>query len=404
MKKLITSENLIYLTIFSLPLYLVRFSILGVPTNVLEVLIGVAFVFSLVETPRRGVSTWRESYSSYKVYIFYIVLLFLGLFSSLLAGNNYLVSSGIIKSWFVLPLIFFLTIILSLPKDKFINVWKFVYFSAITVAIIALGYKVLGFVTYDGRLEVFFNSPNYLAMYLSPGVIIGIQKIQELSSWKRFGSLIIIVAALYFTYSYAAWLAIAISIGIVYWLIYKEAKPQAGGLVSRILIYLIILFVLFISQGQSSKFNDFINFDERSSLSSRMMIWRASAKILEDNWIFGIGAENFQEKYLEYQKYFPPYLEWAVPHPHNVFLAFWLFAGILGLAGFLGLIFLRLKNSFQNNKKTPLELVSFGVLVYILLHGLVDTTYFKNDLAMIFWLCFLHVKPIKSSVSSIYKE
>ena len=26
----------------------------------------------------------------------------------------------------------------------------------------------------------------------------------------------------------------------------------------------------------------------------------------------------------EYQKHFPPYLEWAVPQPHNLYLAFWL--------------------------------------------------------------------------------
>jgi len=25
-------------------------------------------------------------------------------------------------------------------------------------------------------------------------------------------------------------------------------------------------------------------------------------------------------------------------------------------------------------------------MIYILLHGLIDTTYFKNDLAVVFWL------------------
>ncbi len=33
--------------------------------------------------------------------------------------------------------------------------------------------------------------------------------------------------------------------------------------------------------------------------------------------------------------------------------------------------------------------ISLAIMLYILLHGLVDTTYFKNDLAVVFWMCFL---------------
>lgn len=34
-------------------------------------------------------------------------------------------------------------------------------------------------------------------------------------------------------------------------------------------------------------------------------------------------------------------------------------------------------------------MASLGIMFYFLLHGLVDTTYFKNDLAVIFWLNFM---------------
>jgi O-antigen ligase len=117
------------------------------------------------------------------------------------------------------------------------------------------------------------------------------------------------------------------------------------------------------------------------------MIWQSAGKILEDNPTWGIGPGNFQEKYLEYQKYYPPYLEWAVPHPHNLYLAFYLYSGILGLAAFLLSIFFWLKK-IMAQKKEATVLVALGIIAYFLLHGMVDTTYFKNDLAVIFWLAF----------------
>lgn len=132
------------------------------------------------------------------------------------------------------------------------------------------------------------------------------------------------------------------------------------------------------------------------------MIWQAALKIGQDHWLLGIGPGLFQKYYLDYQKYFPvPYLEWAVPQPQNLFLAWWLQTGLLGLMGFLWLLvnFFRWALAAWRQKKPsffplsgtsegrqPLALVLMAVMIYILAHGLVDTTYWKNDLALIFWV------------------
>ena len=118
------------------------------------------------------------------------------------------------------------------------------------------------------------------------------------------------------------------------------------------------------------------------------MIWRSAGRLIEDNWLWGIGAGNFQEKYLVYQKYFTPYLEWAVPHPHSLYLSIWLYGGALGLAGFVGLIFFWFRSFWRLQKNPNLRFIGLGIMFYILLHGIVDTTYFKNDLAVVFWLLF----------------
>jgi len=114
--------------------------------------------------------------------------------------------------------------------------------------------------------------------------------------------------------------------------------------------------------------------------------------MLKNNFIFGIGPGNFQNKYLEYQKYFPPYLEWAVPEPHNIYLAFWLQSGIIGFTGFIILIFSWLKKItkeiLNNQKNSHILAVSLGIMTYILIHGIFDTTYWKNDLSLVFWIIF----------------
>ena len=128
-----------------------------------------------------------------------------------------------------------------------------------------------------------------------------------------------------------------------------------------------------------------------------MIIWNSSAKIIRDNPAFGIGPGNFQKEYLDYQKYFPPYLEWAVPQPHNLYLAFWLQSGIFGLIGFLLLVYFWLGNLFkkirQKNSFFGLEAVLAEIMLYIIIVGLFDTPVWKNDLALVFSaIVFLGIK------------
>jgi O-antigen ligase len=150
--------------------------------------------------------------------------------------------------------------------------------------------------------------------------------------------------------------------------------------------FVFIVLLIFISQLDNDKFQQIVNFNERSSLASRIMIWRASGKMIADNSIVGIGPGNFQNKYLSYQKYYPPYLEWAVFHPHNIFLSFYLQGGILGFVGFILLLLF----FFRDNKKAAdadcfESLLILSFMVAILVHGVFDSTYWRNDLAIIFW-------------------
>jgi O-antigen ligase len=376
------------MAIFLLPLYLIRIKLLFFSSNSWEVISEIIFIVWFLKEWKN--INLKEFYSNYKRYIISAAIILFGLMASSLLNDNLEKNLGIIKSWFLIPIALMFVIISSILKEKIEKIFWFYYFSCFFVAVISLTFLFLGKMSYDGRLQSIFNSPNYLAMYLSPSLIIGAVLKQNCKS--KFMSLfflssLVILISFYFTFSYAAWISTFVSVFVIFLMKNKISFK-------KIFIIAIILILLTFSQLKSSKLNDLVTFHPRSSLASRFMIWQSAGKILKDNWIIGIGSANFQNKYLEYQKYYPPYLEWAVPHPHNLYLAFWFSGGIAGLTGFLFLIGFLLKDICYKikNESDSLAFISLGILLCILIHGLVDTTYFKNDLSVVFWLCFLILK------------
>lgn len=387
MKKIISLKNLILAGVFFLPLYAVVFRWGIFSLNLWELLVILIFFLFLWE---RGLRSFRFP-SGFVAWL--MVALFFGLFSSAFWGNNLWVSLGIIKGWFVFPAIFAWMTFLVFSEEEKEKPFRVLYYSGVLVALISLILFFEGKITYDGRLSGIFNSPNYLAMYLAPAFIIGLIDFYFRFQEKVFSKKMVfqaiglatILGVVYLTKSYWGWLSLALSLIVAAWFFLKERRK-------RIIFFLLFVLLGFILlQRSSDKFGGLISLNSRSSLNSRLMIWSSAEKIGMDNWFWGIGPGNFQEKYLEYQKFFPPYLEWAVPHPHNVFLAFWLSSGVIGLISFLGLLFLWFQNIFTGKvekKADFLKIAISAIMIYFLLHGLLDTVYFKNDLAVVFWLVY----------------
>jgi O-antigen ligase len=389
MKKLLTTNNLFLLTIFSMPLYLVRMNIFGLPLNVFELLAILAIVFSFFKERKKLPEIF---FGLPKLLLISMALVLFGVLLSILFNDNYRAGMGIFKSWFLIPILFsFLLYVVLSSKENIEKVFLSIYLSIAAVGFIGIVYKILGIVTYDGRLEAFYSSPNYLAIYLSSGVFFGFYFLvksffEKAYSKKIFAHLflvLIVLAALYFTYSYGAWLAVFLALFCTILVVAPQKKFLFSGL------FFIVAATAFIFQFNTSKFSELVNFSQRSSFASRIMIWDASLLMIKQNPVFGIGPSNFQNYYLALQKYFPPYLDWAVPQPHNVFLAFWLQTGFLGLIGFLLLLFFVFKTLFKivkNKKDAFLAAPLLGFFLYTVLHGLIDTTYWKNDFSFLFWI------------------
>lgn len=398
--------------VFCLPLYLIRLDIFGIPSTALELGIYLLFIVWFIKNYQS--IKWLEIVTdkSFRVGIF--LLLFGATFSAIFS-QDLRTSAGILKGWFFDPFLFFVVLASEAKvfKQKE-NIFKIFFASGAVVAIISLFYK-LGFlsdgVSFDGRLHAFYYSPNYLAMFLAVPFIIGVWFFLK-ENFSMFGSkkdgsgkslflvlIFLIALAIFYTYSYMAWFAITVAVLLLVHLAAPAEKKKIFFIAG-----FLILAVLFFSQIGTSKFENLKNLAVRSSFSSRIMIWRAAWEIGKDNPVFGVGPGNFQKYYLDYQPRFSePYLEWAVPQPHNIFLAFWLEAGLLGVLGFVVILFWFFSHCFNMLRKSQADkdnffLISvlFSIMVYIVIHGLVDTTYWKNDLAVIFWLELALLSSLKN--------
>jgi O-antigen ligase len=367
------------LIIFLAPFYLFKIKIFCIPFNVSEILIWLAFFAWIFKKGYRQIKA-KE--------VFWLVApalaIFAGAAASTLISQNLIVSAGILKGWFLAPMLFALMLATRARKAETFKklVLSFV-FSAGAAALLSLCFFLAGQKTYDGRLAGFFLSPNHLAMYLAPGFLAGLALLGSAMKKRKLApklslSLIFSAAALYLTFSYAAWLGVAAA-SFVWMIAASKHWPKIAAV-----IFLVAVF--FFLQAGSAKLSDLFS-SPRSSWQSRLVIWQAAGQIIKDDPFLGIGPGMFQEHYLAYQPRFAvPYLEWAVPQPHNIFLAFWLQAGLLGLAGFFWLLINFFKKMFFLLKqKNQLALVLLLPMVCILVHGLADTPYFKNDLALVFW-------------------
>jgi len=416
------AKNGIYAVLFLLPLYLVRFSLRGIPTTALEIMIYILFIsWALKNKKHLNIfESARKFYRSDKILAAGTGLLFLGAILSMFHSSDLRASLGILKGWFADPFLFFIIFTSEIKTRKQIvgAIWSFVL-SGFAVALIAVGYALNNIFTFDGRLRAFYESPNYLAMYLAPAFLFAVylftlkksgdifssfrtdrRNSSSVSKLNKVGSvslkglfevlrnderaqvviLFSFVIVIFLTKSYGAVLGIMAALFFFFLKKYKNGNRRLPQKNQKALLILAAIVLVSFSFLTFQKYEQIVNSNERSSLHSRLMIWEASKEMLKDSPVFGIGPGTFQENYLNYQSRFStPYLEWAVAEPHNTLLAFYLQSGVIGLSGLIIILLWLVKRARTGD-------IIFLFLVYFLVHGLVDTLYWKNDLAMIFWV------------------
>lgn len=297
---------------------------------------------------------------------------------------------GEIKSFYLIPTLLPVAMLLCAKTRRHIEFLAFGWFLGVAVASFAgVTIYALGLLTYDGRLLSLYLSPNHLAMLVAPGVVLGAYFASIHAGWRRGIAIIsaaIIIFTLWATRSYASWVAVSGALAVLGSLSWRT-RPSFSRLGLVAIVAMTVFGTVFFSERGTEKWQAFVSNDERSSFSSRLIIWRSAVKIASDSFPIGIGTGRFQEVYLAEQANFPRYLEWAVPTPHNLYLFFFLEGGPLALLGFLGsvsVIAARARHLLRASYR-PLLALGLALTMLYLIYGIVDTPYMKNDLALAVW-------------------
>ena len=157
-------------------------------------------------------------------------------------------------------------------------------------------------------------------------------------------------------------------------------------LTSVIIIIMIIITPFILLDLLINKFKNITDIDSHWSLKTRVLMWESSIYHIMKNPILGVGIGNYQSNYLNY---IDNVLNIEIPHasrmhghPHNLFLNIAVEQGLISLALFLIMIYKSFKigllnfiSSVVSNKKSYLGIVLCGILVSLVIHSFVDTTF-----------------------------
>ena len=222
------------------------------------------------------------------------------------------------------------------------------------------------------RITSVFDYPNALALFLTP--LLGFFLTLKLENyrffqknWIEITGMIAMATALILTFSRGAWFALIVTI---LFLGLKKLGPKKI-ILPGIIIILILLSLPDVRNRLTTRVSD-------ASSHAHAELMRVGIDKLSTNPFLGNGLYGFRTS-LEESEFRGEILN----YPHNIFLNFWLELGLLGLISFALICVL----VFEQYKKhtSPIRFAAGIFMIIIILHGLVDVPYFKNDLSILFW-------------------
>jgi len=402
-----------------LPTYLLRFKIGPLPMTILEELILLTTAIWLVKQYPQPWASLRSRAKNWRAYplTIEIILVLLIAWLALLIGGNTTSALGLWKAYFIEPILVFI-LFWNVPRGtKYIDCGYLCLASSLLVVGLIAGYQYwTGNLIANSswaaaatrRATSVFGYPNAIGLFAGPVslALLGylIYRLKKVQGWFNWSNLLLISSiilgwlAIYWAHSEGAMIGLAAALAIL------------GLLASRWsrLMVLAVTVIAGIVIGQRPDYQVMIEQKMRlTDLSGqiRQSQWQETWQMLGDGrWLTGAGLANYQATVEPYhhegiwiksadKKAKPSWQPLEIYlYPHNVFLNFW---SELGLAGLVIFVWLWLKAAlislinFWRYRYQKLAWLSWGLLgawLAAAIHGLVDVPYFKNDLAVLFWL------------------
>ncbi|OGF42144.1 hypothetical protein A2555_02580 [Candidatus Falkowbacteria bacterium RIFOXYD2_FULL_39_16] len=431
-------RNLLLATAFLvafLPTYLIRFSVGPIPMTLLEgmilVLFGVWAIKGVIadlslraqrsgekQSPEvRGLL--RRSLRSLLAMTpwNWLILLWLIIATvSVFVSPNLRGAAGSWKAYFIEPILFLIVFLSVIKTKKDLElIFYALGFSAIYISLFAIYQKFTGFaIPYPWQEEAvrrvtsFYRFPNAVGLYLAPIVVLYIGWFLEKLSSKDYCSSVAVAESrtffsnkLKFNFSINSkikflFFQLTVILLSILSIIFAESEGAYAGILAgcfflgiitkklrwSTLIFGAIFAIIILSVPQLRNYTwRQISFQEDSG-KVRTQMWQETWEMLKDRPILGAGLAGYQETFDAYHKarHIEIYL-----YPHNLFLNFWSELGLSGLVVYL-IIVTTFFYQLLRKRDSQLKITLCATMIALLVHGLVDAPYLKNDLSILFWV------------------
>ncbi|MFA6304611.1 MAG: O-antigen ligase family protein [Patescibacteria group bacterium] len=396
----------IYLVCSLLPTYLIRFAVFGLPMTLLEGMIIILFFTWLIkEKVSWNPLVWLKNIKEQKLKIedhnvipkilrWPIILLLVASTISVFVAPNFEPALGIWKAYFIEPIMFFLIFVYNIKtRAEIKNVIRALGITVVAIGIFAIIQKLTGSLIPNPfwaaeetrRITTFFGYPNANALFVLPMIFLTLYNLlTDKKFWLIcFNVLIIILGILTVIWTASTGALIGLAVGLFALLLFYK-KTRLPILISCFLVFLFFGFTPAIQ----NKINNSLYLASQTKLplvptdlQMRSQMWRETLSMLADRPLTGAGLSGYQTTVSPFHvnQHIEIYL-----YPHNFFLNFWTETGLLGLVAITWLLIAFFTLSAK--KPDSLTFIAISGMITLLIHGLVDVPYFKNDLAILFWI------------------
>ena len=248
------------------------------------------------------------------------------------------------------------------------------------------------------RIRGLFGSPNNLALYLERTLLVSITLFLFTRTWPRRLLWAVLSAvqagALLLTFSKGG-LLLGLPVGLLFLfgvacLLHKRLPEsrRVMWLLGGVAIGGLLLLAPFLN---TPRFAGILDWQQQFPSFVRTYLWRSGLQMFRDNWVLGVGPDNFlywyRGTYLDPAVWHEPSLN----HPHNFLIDLLSRLGLAGLftgLAFFGAGFQTLLRQICKPVPSPVAMGLAAAGVAGLTHGLVDASYALPDLMLIWTLLF----------------
>ena len=360
------------------PTYQVKLRFAGLEPNVLEILVVAGVGLTIAARPR--LRSWRLQWPA-------VALVAAGT-AALLWSSDRHASFGIYRQFLLEPVVAGYALHLLLRRETWL--WAAAW-AVVGSGLVAAGGEFYSAAVHIGQWRTFdvhppagfYLNPNMAATMIVPalavalGLTLGAERRWRLAA---AAAALLLLLGLFVSYSRGGFLGLAGAAVVVWWLGVRRKLPfAAGGLA-------LALLGLFAFPRMLDRLRHELDpGDPNNTVLSRLPIWRAAVRMIEDHPLTGVGLNSFPA---QLRRYAPRVTE-SHTHPHNLLLNLWVAVGLLGLLAY-GWVIVWFGRAVAAGVRAggtlrPVYVGLAAALAAILLHGLVDSTIWKNDLALQFW-------------------